>query len=190
MNKGEEVYINQLQEKIAYERDERSYKLLFMHFYKGLLGLAFTFVKTQETAEEIVSDVMMKIWNMQAALADVVNIKLYLYTAVKNTAINYLTKNSKYTHWDIENIEVPLNTGIYTPEDILLRDEFQKQVAAAIKSLPPKCQMVYKLVREDELTYREVALLLNISENTVDRHLNIALHKLAESVKLYLRTEK
>jgi DNA-binding CsgD family transcriptional regulator len=45
-------------------------------------------------------------------------------------------------------------------------------------------------VREDELTYREVALLLNISENTVDRHLNIALRKLAGSIKIYLRTEK
>lgn len=190
MNKGGEVHIKLLQEKIAYERDERSYKLLYLHFYNGLLGFAFTFVKTQETAEEIVSDVMMKIWNMQAALAAVENVKLYLYTAVKNTSITYLTKNNKYTHWDIENIEVSLNLDIYTPEDILLRDEFRKQVAAAIKSLPPKCQMVYKLVREDELTYREVALLLNISENTVDRHLNIALHKLAGSIKIYLRTEK
>jgi RNA polymerase sigma-70 factor (family 1) len=190
MNKGGDVHIKLLQEKIAYERDERSYKLLFLHFYKGLLGLAITFVKSQETAEEIVSDVMMKIWNMQAGLAGVDNLKLYLYTAVKNTAITYLTKNSKYTHWDIEHIEVSLNLDIYSPEDILLRDEFRKKVAAAIKSLPPKCQLVYKLVREDELTYREVALLMNISENTVDRHLNIALHKLAESVKTYLRAEK
>jgi len=189
MNKEEEVNIKQLQQKIAFERDERSYKHFFLHFYKGLIGFAVTYVKTQEAAEEIVSDVMMKIWNMQAELARIENIKVYLFTAVRNTSLNYLAKNSRYTYKDIENnIDVLLNFDIYTPEDILLRDEFRKQVAAAIRSLPPKCQMVYKLVREDELTYRQVAQILNISENTVDRHLSIALHKLAESVKIYLRS--
>jgi RNA polymerase sigma-70 factor (ECF subfamily) len=188
MNKGEEVNIKQLQQRIAFERDERSYKQFFLHFYKGLIGFAVTYVKTQEAAEEIVSDVMMKIWNMQAELACIENIKVYLFTAVRNTSINYLTKNGRYTHKDIDNIDVSLNFDIYTPEDILLRDEFRKQVAAAIRSLPPKCQMVYKLIREDELTYRQVAQILNISVNTVDRHLTIALHKLAESVKIYLRS--
>ena len=55
-----------------------------------------------------------------------------------------------------------------------------------IRGLPPKCQMVYKLVREDGLSYREVSVIMNISENTVDRHLNNALHKLIKAVKLYL----
>jgi RNA polymerase sigma-70 factor (family 1) len=182
----EKIDIKRLQYKVAYERDERSYKLLFLHFYKGLTGFSCTYVKTQEAAEEIVSDLMIRLWNMQQKLDAIDNLKVYLFTATRNASINYLTRNNKYTHWDIENIDVVLNLDMYNPEDLLLRNEFRAKVAAAIRSLPPKCQMVYKLVREDGFTYREVATVMNISENTVDRHLNIALHKLTESVKAYL----
>jgi RNA polymerase sigma-70 factor (family 1) len=181
----EKIDIKRLQYQIAYERNERSYKLLFLHFYKGLTGFSRSYVKTQEAAEEIVSDIMIKLWNMQEKLDAVDNLKVYLFTATRNASVNYLTRNNKYTHWDIDNLNVELNLDMYNPEDILLREEFRKKVSLAIRSLPPKCQMVYKLVREDGFTYREVASIMNISENTVDRHLNIALHKLTDSVKAY-----
>jgi RNA polymerase sigma-70 factor (family 1) len=184
----EKIDIKRLQYQIAYERNERSYKLLFLHFYKGLTGFSRSYVKTQEAAEEIVSDIMIKLWNMQEKLDAVDNLKVYLFTATRNASVNYLTKNNKYTHWDIDNMNVELNLDVYNPEDILLREEFRKKVSLAIHSLPPKCQMVYKLVREDGFTYREVASIMNISENTVDRHLNIALHKLTDSVKAYLQS--
>ena len=186
MNTAEKINIKRLQYEIACERNERSYKRVFVHFYKSLTGFAFNFVKSHEVAEELVSDIMMKLWGMQEKLNDIDNLRIYLFTAVKNSSINHLTKNNRFTKWDIDNVDVELNLGIYNPEDLLIKDEFRKKVAAAIRSLPSKCQLVYKLVREEGLSYREVATILEIAENTVDRHLNIALHKLTDSMKTYL----
>lgn len=179
--------INYLQREVAYNRNETAYKLLFLKFYKRLTGFAFTFVKSKEAAEEIVSDVMLNIWTMREKLADVVKLDVYLFTATRNTSINYLSKHSKYTSWDIDNIPVELDVTLYNLEDAILQAELRKKITAAVHSLPPKCQMAYKLVREEGFTYKQVAAIMEISENTVDRHLNIAMEKLTASVKGYLQ---
>jgi RNA polymerase sigma factor (sigma-70 family) len=75
--------------------------------------------------------------------------------------------------------------SLHNPEELLIKDELTYRIASAINDLPPKCQQVYKLVREEGFTYKEVAQLLDISTNTVDRHLNNALHKLMHTVKEY-----
>lgn len=186
MNKTEPVDIAYLQKQIAIARDESAYKKLFFYFYKPLFRFALTFVKTKGSSEEIVSDVMLKVWSMKEGLLEIENLKLYLFRAIKNTSINYLSKSSKWTSWDLENIQVELQLDLYTPEDSLICDELKRKIVTAIKELPPKCQMVYKLVREDGFTYKEVATLMEISENTVDRHLNNALHKLIRAVKVHL----
>jgi RNA polymerase sigma-70 factor (ECF subfamily) len=77
--------------------------------------------------------------------------------------------------------------NLYNPEQVMLREELTATITSAIKELPPKCQMAYKLVREDGFSYKEVASIMGISENTVDRHLNNALHKLTRAVRTYVQ---
>jgi RNA polymerase sigma-70 factor (ECF subfamily) len=179
--------IKSLQLKVGHERHEPSYKLLFLHYYKELSRFAYTFVKSHEAAEDVVSDVMMNVWGMGKAVADIDNLRVYLFTAVRNKGLNYLSKNSRYAHWDIDSIDVELDLELYNPEELMLRDELRQKIAQAIRELPPKCQIVYKLVREDGFKYKEVAAIINISENTVDRHLNNALHKLKQAIGVYFR---
>lgn len=181
------IDIKGLQIKVGHERHEHSYKLLFLHYYKELSQFAYSFVKSREAAEDVVSDVMMNLWSMGSALTDVENLRVYLFSAVRNKGLNYLSKNSRYTQWDIDSIDVELDLSLYNPEELMLREELRQKIAQAIRELPPKCQMVYKLVREDGFKYKEVAAILNISENTVDRHLSNALHKLKQSVGIYFR---
>lgn len=177
--------ITLLQEQIATFRNEGAYKQLFLHFYKGLVRFADTYVRQNEVAEEIVSDAMLKVWTMKEALLGVRNLKVYLFTAVKNAAINYLVKNRNYTTWDIDNIAPGTFVSYLTPEEVTISRELKNDFAKAIRQLPPKCQMVYKLVREDSFSYKEVATIMEISENTVDRHLNIAMRRLADVFKSY-----
>lgn len=190
INELDQTELHMLQRKIAYDRDEQSYKQLFLLFYKGLSGFAGSIVKSPESAEEIVSDVLMKVWLMKQQLADVKSLKVYLYAAIKNASLNYLVKHHHYTSWDIENIDVSPNLDLYNPEERLLCEELRQCIADTIGNLPPKCQMVYKLVREERCSYKEAAAIMDISENTVDRHLSIALQKLGEAVKAYLYTDK
>ncbi len=180
------LLIKQLQSKVALERDEHAYKHLFLYFYKGLTQFAFGIVKTREASEEVVSDVMLKVWTLKEDLTHVTNLKFYLYKATKNTALNYLNSNAKYNFQNIESVNELICFDTSTPEETILRNEWKKEIMTIVERLPPKCQMVYKLIKEDGFTYKEVAVLMDISENTVDRHLSIALHKLIKGMKIYL----
>jgi RNA polymerase sigma-70 factor (ECF subfamily) len=183
----QEIDIPFLQHRVGLHRDERSYKSLFLFFHKDLLRFAFSIVKSQEASEEIVSDVMMKLWSLREGILQISNLKLYLFQAIKNTSLNYLSRNQNYTSWDIEHVSIQPNLGVYDPEEEMLQEELLGKIAAAIDELPPKCQMVYKLVREDGFSYKEVAEIMSISENTVDRHLNNALHKLMKAISTYVQ---
>jgi RNA polymerase sigma-70 factor (family 1) len=187
MKKITDCDIRLLQIHVAHNRDERSYKQLFLLFYNPLYRFAFSICKANEAAEEIVSDVMVKVWTMQHSLADIQNLKVYLFKAIRNTAFNYLSREQKHTSCELGDFYIELDSNLYQPEETALKKELIENVSAAIKQLPPKCQMVYKLVREDGFTYKEVAAILDISEKTVDRHLNIALHKLTSSLMQYLK---
>jgi RNA polymerase sigma factor (sigma-70 family) len=54
----------------------------------------------------------------------------------------------------------------------------------AIESLPPRCKLIFKLIREDGLKYKEVAEILNISVNTIDVQMAIAVKKICTSLRI------
>lgn len=175
-----------LQYKIALHRDQQAYKELFFLYYQPLNRFAMGFVKDKTAAEEVVSDVMTKVWTLEERLNQIDNLAVYLYRATRNQSLNYIRNNYKHTAQSLDELEnvyfIPKND----PETILLASEWTNLVKNGVAGLPPRCQMVYKLVREDRLSYKEVAAILEISENTVDRHLNNALHKLLKAVKSYV----
>ena len=87
--------IKYLQEQIARNDDPVAYKELFVSFYNPLLRFAITLVKSKEQAEEVVSDVFMNIWEKRKRIGSIGNLQVYLFIAVKNTALNYLSKQNK-----------------------------------------------------------------------------------------------
>ena len=54
----------------------------------------------------------------------------------------------------------------------------------SIDELPPRCKMIFKLVREDGLKYKEVAQILNISVNTIDAQMAIAVKRICTALQL------
>jgi len=174
-----------LQDQVAYQRDEKAYRRLFLYYYHQLSRFAFGFVKTKEAAEEVVSDVMLKLWTLDERLSGVANLTVYLYRATRNQSLNHIRGNKHRAVSTYEVTDEVFGFDNYTPESFCLANEWNEQLRLAVGSLPPKCQMVYKLVREDGLTYKEAAQVMEISENTVDRHLNNALHKLIKGLRAY-----
>jgi RNA polymerase sigma-70 factor (ECF subfamily) len=89
--------------------------------------------------------------------------------------------------YDYINIQITDNNN---PEKLMVTQEFQKKINEAIESLPPRCKLVFKLVREDGLKYAEVANILNLSIKTVDNQMVMAVSKIRESMKGILEINK
>jgi RNA polymerase sigma-70 factor (ECF subfamily) len=174
----------QLQARIA-AGDETAFTQLYLHFGKKLTLFTFSLVRSREIAEELVEDVFVKLWAQRLRITSINNITVYLYVAVKNMALNKLSQKAK------ELITAPFDFLDSTadefssdPYDLMITSEMMAQMQHVIDALPPRCKMIFKLVREDGLKYKEVAEILNISVNTIDVQMAIAIKKICASLQV------
>ncbi|MCL6523053.1 MAG: RNA polymerase sigma-70 factor [Thermoflavifilum sp.] len=186
MHDNVDAYYRYLWHQVAALDDQRAYRKLFDAFGGPLINWARVFVRQHEVAEEIVSDVFMIMWQQRAKLGSIRNIRLYLYQAVKNRSLNYLRVHQPH-HLDLDVMEemssVEVHFTINNPEQILLNNELKRHMEKAIAALPDRCRLIFRLVKDDGLHYKEVAELLQISVKTVETQMGIALRKLAEAIQ-------
>jgi len=84
--------LGKLIERIAYNNDANAYKELFLLYHKRLLNFSITITHSKQSAEEVVSDVFLKIWVNRSTLATIENFHLYIYIVTKNLSINRALK--------------------------------------------------------------------------------------------------
>ena len=159
------------------DSDASSFNDFFRFYYARLVRFAIQFVHTREAAEEIVSDAFVKIWERRATLREVRNLEVYLYVAVKNGALNYCEKYS------VVHIQLDMNgemefydTG--NSQKNLEMKELIHRLHIAVEQLPEQCRLIFKMVKEDNLPFREVAEILHISPRTVETQIYRAVKKL------------
>jgi RNA polymerase sigma-70 factor (ECF subfamily) len=159
--------------------DEKAFKEFYhLQFFK-LYQFAYSFVHSKEISEEIANDVFVGLWQKKNTISTINNIQVYLYVSVKNASLNYLRKNNLSLPASIDDLSVDHFPLVADPELLLSQRELQQQIREAIEQLPPRCRLIFKLVKEDGLSYKEVAAILEISIKTVDSQLCLALKKLA-----------
>jgi RNA polymerase sigma-70 factor (family 1) len=158
-----------------------AFEALYKTYFTRLFRFSYSITHQKEAAEEIVHDVFLKLWQKTANISTqtIANPKLYLYIAVKNRSLNYLRDNANLATVELSERCDPYIRFETNPETILLNVESLQRLRTAINQLPPRCKLIFTLVKEDGLKYKDVARLLDLSVKTVEAQLAIALRKLA-----------
>jgi RNA polymerase sigma factor (sigma-70 family) len=133
---------------------------------------------------------MMKLWDLGENLNNVNNLKVYLYTSIKNASLNYLAKYHKAKVLEFDIVEQETNAKLNSNDNWMLQKELQQYILAAVNKLPPQTKLVYSLIKEEGFCYKDVAALLNISVNTVESHMKTALKKLRISLSMYIKPNR
>lgn len=165
--------------KMAFDDHHSSLKTLYVFYGKSLLKFARSFVKCEEVAEEIVDDVFIRIWLKRTCLTDIVNFKSYLYVAVKNKALNHLSKSHLADVIQLSDIHAEIPDCSPSGEEKLYAQDTAHIVEQAVAMLPLQCRNIYRMVKDDGMKYKDVALLMNISVKTVEYHMGNALKRIA-----------
>lgn len=169
--------------KPAEIHNANTFEDLYRHYFVRLYRWCFSIVHLKEPAEEIVNDVFLNLWKKRDNLSGIDNLEVYLYVSVKNLSLNYL-RNDHYPHTvGIEGYCEQYIQFNADPETLLLSSEAVQRVRAAIDKLPPRCKLIFSLIKEDGLKYKDVAQLLEISVKTVEAQLVIAIRKIAASLE-------
>lgn len=172
------IHISDILKKISREDDEKALKALFDAFYGKLIEIAKFFVDDQFLAQDIVSEVFIKIWKNRSNLEEIKSIDAYLYIATKRQSLNCIRDNKKKKLVALEKLDTNIHVEYRSPENIFFSKEFASIINTAIQELPSKCRLVYTLVKDDGMKYQEVADTLGISIKTVEMHVGKALKRI------------
>lgn len=175
------THIKELQLQIARYENEQAFADLFRLLYDRLLRFCIQYVQSPEAAEEIVSDVFVKIWNRRTELAQIDNLEVYLFVAVKNHSLNYLEQYSSLRITPIDTGLAQLSTSM-DPEKEMEWKEMLLKLDLEVSRLPDQCRKVFRLIREEGFKYRDVAAILNISPRTVETQLFRAIRRLNDAI--------
>ena len=158
--------------------DTRAFRQIFDALFSNLTKFSFSFVHSKEAATEIVDELFVQLWIKRADIMKINDLRVYLYTATKNASLNYISKKAKQIEIEpYENLQVQM-TDLVSPEQIMITKEMLQKIKEAVDSLPPRCKLIFKFVREDGLSYSEVAEILGLSVKTIDAQMVIAVARI------------
>lgn len=172
--------------EIAVNSDEKAFRTFFDRHYASLLHLALLILRNNELAKDVVLEVFEKVWEKRVNLGDIKEVNKYLLVLTKNRSIDQLRKKKELIA--LEDMDMAVSEAIIMnhPENALLDKELTERINAAILNLPEKCRLVYRLVKEEGLKYKEVSELLNLSPKTIDNHVNNAMSSIRKEISAYI----
>ena len=167
--------------------DEKVFEQVFKTHFKALHSYAYTILKDDAIAEEMVQNVFFKLWEKKEQLDIQTSLKAYLYKAVYHESLNYLKHQkvkSVHQAYAMHSTDHTSNLA----EKKLLQGEFENKLQMAMNDLPEQCRTIFQLSRFDELKYREIADTLGLSIKTVENQMGKALKILRSKLVEFLPT--
>ena len=168
-----------LLQKIA-EGDRNAFRMLYDRYSKKVYLFALRILNSEEEAEEVMQEIMLKIWQMKDR-AQIGNLEAYLKVASRNYCYNILRREKRHAKADSELKKDWVESHNETEERILL-NETQRILSDAVDMLPPQQKLVYQLCHQEGLKYEEAAQRLNLSTFTVQSYMKLALRFLRNHV--------
>lgn len=174
---------NNTSESVFWNVDAKEFEVVFKSHYVKLTLYANRFLNDIDISKEIASDSLTFLWEKRGTLSFSNSLTAYLYKMVQNKCMNYIKHQrieNEYVNYMIRNKlldEIPEHDANPYHEK-----ELAEQIRQAIDTLPEKCKLVFEMSRFEYLKNKEIAERLNISQNTVERHITIALEKLRKSL--------
>ena len=163
--------------------NKKAFDWIYDQYNEFLYNFVFGFLKNKEESEEVVQEVFIKIWTTRTQLNPEKSIKSFIFTLAKNMVFNKLKKMEV----EEKHRNSLKNTSLNIANDIEENINFEELTAVyhnAINNLPTKRREIYLLNREEELSYKEIAMMLHISVNTVKDQISKALKEIRRIVKL------
>lgn len=161
--------------------DQQSFDLIFKSYWNPLLLYLSKLVKDREDAEDLLQNIFFNLWNRGRA-GDIQHLETWLYGAARKSALFYhRTQNNQKKL--IASILQHIQEEGFSLADEQQGKELQLIIDKEIEKLPLKMREVFLLSRREQLSYKEIAELLNISDQTVKKQVSNALGILRTSLK-------
>lgn len=163
---------------------EPSFTMLYEQYYSLVFSSALQYCKVRSMAEDIAQQVFFTVWEKRHSLATIENGESWLWTVARNQTMNILRKEASRRSY-ITHIKERFDHEDNSPLQELLNKQKGERIEQLINTLTPRQQQVYKLSRNNGMTYAEIAKTLELSTDTVKEHMANALKTLRKKLLQY-----
>lgn len=172
--------------------DSHQFHELYINYQKKMFYFAYSYLRNEMAAEDIVMDSFMQCWEYRSKIKDDSSPLPYILTTVRNKCINYLksqqlrqkakneisTLNSKILHTQITSLTACDPTELFAKET-------RQIISKAIADLPDKTREIFVRSRMQNQSYKQIIAEMNISFRSVDYELRKATKILSDNLKQY-----
>ncbi|SDE41844.1 RNA polymerase sigma-70 factor, ECF subfamily [Mucilaginibacter pineti] len=173
--------------------DHLAYTEIFNRYSAPLYAHAYNKLRNEDDAHDVVQEMFLKLWDKRARFGDgltagderKINLAGYLFTGVRNAIFDMIRHRNVAAAY--EESFLKFDTQHYPIADYLIREkQFAELIEKEIAALPPRMREVFELSRKDNLSYKEIALKMNIAESTVADQMKKALKILRPKIGMMM----
>jgi RNA polymerase sigma factor (sigma-70 family) len=149
--------------------NEASFRQAYLDYYDKLINIAKRFNFTVLTPQDFVQETFLRLYNKRELLNEEVLFDKQLFTICKNIIINHLNRENKIIQLDpsqFEAVQEDPETGIF--------EERREKLHNFINQLPEQQQKIFTLHKLENLSYKEIAAMTDLSEKTIANHIYLA----------------
>ncbi|SHM58413.1 RNA polymerase sigma-70 factor, ECF subfamily [Chitinophaga jiangningensis] len=162
--------------------DHDAFTAIYNKYWYPLMQHVMKAVRVYSEAEDIVQELFVSLWKNKSKLEIQYALSTYLYNSARYMAIRNIERNITRSNY-LQRLSDQLdNGGVPSPETLLHMRNLEEKIEQAIHDLPDKMREIFNLSRKEQLSYREIATLLGISEETVRKQISNALARLRNQV--------
>lgn len=156
------------------EGDERAFTEIYERYHSLLYIYAHKKLHSKQEAQDIIQEVLTALWTKRFDFSMQISLPSYLFTAVRNKALDLFSHKKVEARYFASLQNFIDDAGIHT--DFLIREnDLKNLIEKEIQALPPRMREVFRLSRKNRLTHKEIASLMDISEQTVSTQIKKAL---------------
>lgn len=164
--------------------DKDAFKSLYEKYWQLLYVAACRVLKDEDEAKDVVQEVFISLLAKGASLDVKGSFSNYLYTAVRYKVLDAISRQKVRTDY-LDSLNDYLAKGDNSTDRVIIEKEIHAEMEKEIQNLPLKMKEVFELSRKDELSHKEIAETLNISDKTVKKQISNAIKLLKPKFQNY-----
>lgn len=166
--------------------DQQVIQLLYATYYTPLLKAVGRRVADEHTANDIVVELILNLWEKRHQIALRKPLIGYLCTAARNNAINFQRRQATGRFQDVSYASTHTEPASPAADTAMLNEDLERVIQQSINVLDAKTRTIFLLSRQEDYTYKEIAAQMKLSQKAIEKHMSKAIRLLSNRFREYL----
>ncbi|RBQ12060.1 RNA polymerase sigma factor [Pedobacter miscanthi] len=162
--------------------DHKAFATIYNRYKGPLFQHALRMLRNEEEAEDLLHELFTALWIRAANYDESVPLAAYLYRSIKNRVCNHIAYMKVRFNY-VESLQNHIDSGKNITDDRLRERELSRIIEREVSLLPPQMKRIFELSRKVNMTHREIAELLSLSDNTIKKQISLAIRILRKKLQ-------